>query len=109
MGEIKAHYAAAHAVIYPTLCEGFGRPCLEAMLTGAPIACSDLAVLREVAGDYAHYFDPYEPRSIAAATLAAMASGRRGPRRDARFELGAVAGNFTALMDRLLAEVPLRA
>ena len=109
MGEIKAHYAAAHAVIYPTLCEGFGRPCLEAMLTGAPIACSDLAVLREVAGDYAHYFDPYEPRSIAAAILAAMASGRRRPRHDARFELGAVAGRFTALMDRLLAEVPLHA
>jgi glycosyltransferase involved in cell wall biosynthesis len=100
---LKLHYLACDAVVYPTLCEGFGRVCLEAMTLGTPLACSDLAVLREVAGGYPEYFDPTDAAAIAEATVRAIARGRQPPRRDERFAPGPVGDRFTALMDRLLA------
>ncbi len=50
--------------MFPSLAEGFGLPVLEAMAREAPVACSDIAPLREVAGDAALYFDPLDPGSI---------------------------------------------
>ena len=44
--------------------EGFGRPVLEAMTRAVPAACSDIAVLREVGGDAALYFDPLDVTAI---------------------------------------------
>jgi glycosyltransferase involved in cell wall biosynthesis len=106
IGDMRAYFEAADAVVYPTLCEGFGLVCLEAMMLGAPVACSDLPVLREVAGSYACYFDPLDSAAIARGIMQAIASGRRPPRRDARFELRSITGAFNALMDRLLADAP---
>jgi glycosyltransferase involved in cell wall biosynthesis len=95
-------YAAVDAVVYPTLCEGFGRVCLEAMYTGAPLACSDLPVLREIAGDGAEYFNPYDSGEIAAAIRRAVESGRRQPRLDTRYKSETVVSRFVTLMDALL-------
>jgi glycosyltransferase involved in cell wall biosynthesis len=58
-------YRAASCFVLPSLAEGFGLPVLEAMVRGAPVACSDIAPLREVAGDAALFFDPRDPGSIA--------------------------------------------
>lgn len=99
---LAAHYRAADVVVYPTLCEGFGRVCIEAMEVGAPLACSDLPVLREVSGDYPVYFDPRDPAAIAAAIRAAAARGPLPPRRDPRFAPETVAARFLAVMDALL-------
>lgn len=56
---------AAGAFVFPSKFEGFGIPLLEAMASGAPIICSDLPVLHEVAGECALYFDPENIRDIA--------------------------------------------
>ena len=58
-------YRSAAAVVYPSLYEGFGMPCLEAMACGAPVAASNVASLPEVCGDAAVYLDPTSVESIA--------------------------------------------
>ena len=59
-------YRRALMVVQPSLYEGFGLPVLEAMACGTPVACADIDVFREVAGEAACYFDPKDADSIAA-------------------------------------------
>jgi glycosyltransferase involved in cell wall biosynthesis len=68
-------YAASDVMLLPTLYEGFGLPVLEAMARGLPVACSDIPVLREVAGEHAVFFDPRSPRAIADALSRMSADG----------------------------------
>ncbi|HVL97128.1 MAG TPA: glycosyltransferase family 1 protein [Solirubrobacteraceae bacterium] len=65
--DVEGLFALSRVFVFPSLAEGFGLPVLEAMARGVPVACSDIAVFREVAGDAARYFDPRDPASIAAA------------------------------------------
>jgi glycosyltransferase involved in cell wall biosynthesis len=65
--ELYALYARARAFAYPSVFEGFGMPVLEALAAGIPVACSDIAPLREVAGDTALFFDPLDEDDIASA------------------------------------------
>jgi glycosyltransferase involved in cell wall biosynthesis len=65
LDELVALYRSAAALVYPSLYEGFGIPCVEAMACGCPVAASDVASLPEVCGDAAVYFDPLDPESIA--------------------------------------------
>jgi glycosyltransferase involved in cell wall biosynthesis len=58
-------YRTAAALVYPSLYEGFGIPCVEAMACGCPVAASNVASIPEVCGDAAVYFDPLDPESIA--------------------------------------------
>jgi|WetSurMetagenome_2_1015567.scaffolds.fasta_scaffold05127_4 glycosyltransferase involved in cell wall biosynthesis len=60
-------YCGARAFVFPSLCEGFGLPVLEAMTCGVPVACSDIPSLRETAANAALFFDPNDCRSIALA------------------------------------------
>jgi glycosyltransferase involved in cell wall biosynthesis len=64
--ELKTAYLAADIVVSPSLSEGYGRSCIEALATGTPLACSDIPVFHEVAGIHASYFDPHHPHLIAA-------------------------------------------
>jgi glycosyltransferase involved in cell wall biosynthesis len=63
--ELLALFARANAFVYPSTFEGFGMPVLEAMAAGLPVACADIAPLREVAGDAALFFDPLSEQAIA--------------------------------------------
>jgi glycosyltransferase involved in cell wall biosynthesis len=65
--ELLRLYARARAFVYPSTFEGFGMPILEAMAAGIPVACSDIAPLREVAGDAALFFDPLDTDALAGA------------------------------------------
>jgi glycosyltransferase involved in cell wall biosynthesis len=65
LDELVELYRSAAALVYPSLYEGFGIPCVEAMACGCPVAASDVASIPEVCGDAAVYFDPLDPESIA--------------------------------------------
>lgn len=57
--------AGALALVYPSLSEGFGLPVLEAMAAGTAVLTSDVAALREVAGDAALLVDPEDDGAVA--------------------------------------------
>jgi glycosyltransferase involved in cell wall biosynthesis len=63
--ELVGLYRTAAALVYPSLYEGFGIPCVEAMACGCPVAASNVASIPEVCGDAAVYVDPLDPESIA--------------------------------------------
>ena len=62
--ELVRLYNQAVCFIFPSLYEGFGLPPIEAMSCGCHVLVSDIPVLREVCGDAATYFDPYNPYAI---------------------------------------------
>ena len=68
-------YRAADCFVFPSLAEGFGLPVLEAMLRGAPVACSNTTSLPEVAGDAALLFDPLDVDAIAVSIRRILADG----------------------------------
>lgn len=60
-------YADARGLVFPSLCEGFGMPVVEAMQAGCPVACARATALPEVAGEAAEYFDPMSVLDMAGA------------------------------------------
>jgi glycosyltransferase involved in cell wall biosynthesis len=62
-------YAGATAFAMPSMYEGFGLPCLEAMACGAPVVAADRAALPETCGDAALLADPDDPEAFAAALV----------------------------------------
>jgi glycosyltransferase involved in cell wall biosynthesis len=65
--ELTWLYQNCFGFVYPSLFEGFGMPVLEALGFGAPVLCSNTSSLPEAAGEAALFFDPLQPREIAAA------------------------------------------
>lgn len=91
--QVAALYRGATAVVLPSIYEGFGLPALEAMMAGTALVCSDIPVLREVAGDAALYAPPGEPGKWADRLTELLGSaelrsdlGRRGRERGRRFD-----------------------
>jgi glycosyltransferase involved in cell wall biosynthesis len=104
-GDLEGLWRLAAAAAQPTLGEGFGFPVLEALEHGVAVAASDLAVLREVAGELAHYFDPRDPAAAAAAVAAALADTRvreLGPRHAAAFSWARAASETHEVYERVL-------
>ncbi len=60
-GGVAALTAGARALLFPSLAEGYGLPPLEAAALGVPVLASDLAVYREVLGDFGVYLDGGDP------------------------------------------------
>jgi glycosyltransferase involved in cell wall biosynthesis len=63
--ELVHLYRRAHALVQPSLLEGFGLPAVESLACGTPVVCSDAGSLPEVVGDAGLYFDPTDVSSIA--------------------------------------------
>jgi glycosyltransferase involved in cell wall biosynthesis len=67
--ELRGLYQAAAGFVYPSACEGFGLPLLEAMAAGCPVAASAAGAIPEVAGEAALLFPPGDAEACAAALL----------------------------------------
>ena len=62
--ELGNLYKNAIALVNPSLMEGFGLPALEAMANGCLVLASNIPALKEVCGESAIYFDPYDVNDI---------------------------------------------
>ncbi|MEB0047075.1 MULTISPECIES: glycosyltransferase family 1 protein [unclassified Pseudomonas] len=58
-------YSHASALVFPSYVEGFGLPLVEAMQRGLPAMGSDIAIFREIGGEFMAYFDLTDPQSLA--------------------------------------------
>ncbi|MDG5815982.1 glycosyltransferase family 1 protein [Chitinispirillales bacterium ANBcel5] len=60
VNQLVGEYAHCDFFIYPSICEGFGLPVIEAMYCAAPVLCSSVTSLPEAGGEAALYCDPFD-------------------------------------------------
>jgi glycosyltransferase involved in cell wall biosynthesis len=111
--DLPGLYAGALALAMPSLYEGFGLPCLEAMACGTPVVAARRAALPETCGDAALLVDPDDAEGLADALLAAATDGdirarliARGRKRADLFPWSRSAELTDAIIGRLLGEAP---
>jgi len=63
--ELSYLYSKAYVFCFPSFCEGFGLPPLEAMKLGCPVIASNATSMPEICGEAALYFDPNDYRGLA--------------------------------------------
>ena len=83
--EVTALLQRCGVFAFSSVCENCPTALVEALRAGAPIACSNVGVMPEIAGDAAEYFDPSSPSDIERALGVLM------DRPDRRAELGRAA------------------
>lgn len=105
--EVRDLYRLAQLFVFPSLCEGFGLPLLEAMASGLAAAVSRAGALPEVGGDAAAYFEPEDPADIARVILELLGDeprrrqlAEKGKRRASGFTWAETARRTLAFYER---------
>ena len=70
--DLPLAYAAAAALMFPSLYEGFGMPILEGMASGIPVLTSTGGACPEVASDHAELIDPLDVTDLARGMAACL-------------------------------------
>lgn len=111
--ELRALYASATALLFPSLQEGFGWPVIEAQACACPVFTSDLAPMNEIGGEGAVYVDPQDPAAIAESIERAaprLAEMRRlGLANAAHYTPGRMASGYVEAYRRVIDERKARA
>jgi glycosyltransferase involved in cell wall biosynthesis len=62
--DMPALIAAAHALVYPSLYEGFGLPVAQAMAAGCPVITSNVSALPEITAGAAMLIEPRDETAL---------------------------------------------
>ncbi|MFD2516806.1 glycosyltransferase family 4 protein [Salinimicrobium flavum] len=81
ISEKEKHYYLKNcsAFVFPSLFEGFGLPPIEAMAYGKPVFLANRTSLPEIGGEYAFYWDDFDPHSMAQVFNKGMAEFEANP------------------------------
>lgn len=63
--DLPTTYAQHDAFIFPSISETFGHPMTEALASGIPVVAADVPVNREILGDAALFYQPFQPSALA--------------------------------------------
>ncbi|MBM3284261.1 MAG: glycosyltransferase family 4 protein, partial [Candidatus Aminicenantes bacterium] len=107
--ELRLVYRLASAFVFPSLCEGFGFPLLEAMASGVPVVASLTSAIPEVCGDAAEFFPPDDPEGMARKIILVLEDSEtreqliaRGKKRVGAFRWEKAAGETLAFYKALV-------
>ncbi len=100
--ELRAAYAESTALVFPSLCESFGIPAVEAMAQGTPVALADSTALPEIGGAAAWYFDPTDEDAITSTLRRLLDDAHERSRRADLGRAIAAGYNWQAANDRLV-------
>jgi len=107
--ELIMEYRDSDALVFASTYEGFGLPIAEAQAIGLPVITSNIAPMRDVAGDGALFVDPYDVRGIRAALEQLLRSpdlaqrlSIQGRRNAGRFDATIVASQYADIYIRTL-------
>lgn len=107
--ELPSLYRGASVFLYPSVCEGFGIPVIEALNCGVPVITSNVSSLPEAGGPGAWQVDPENAEAIAEGIRVLLTdSGERSGRISTgldyvrRFEPGVVTTEMLKLYEKTL-------
>lgn len=110
--EVRVFYRLASLLAFPSLCEGFGLPLIEAMASSLPIATSQASAMPEIAQDAALYFHPEDPEDIADKIIIALkdedlrqALKAKGKMRALDFDWNATAAETLEFYNQIIEEI----
>jgi len=109
--ELAQLYRTADVFLFPSTCEGFGLPVLEAKASGTPVITSTVSSLPEVAGDAAVLVDPNDVNAVYVSLIEVLTDRMQNERlrtaglaRAARFTWEAMARQTLAVYQQVAAD-----